>query len=192
MSNILHRTTLEYIPQSPTRQGFPLETYLINGDYSAVGGAQSGQPKKYWVTPVVGESVLLMDQAGRDAADVLESDVNVLAAETRLEATIGVPSNPLPGEVWSISVSGLAITVNHDPLVSGFVHTVVADASDATSIQVLMMYEAEPNEGDDKFFIRVFEKTTGEYADILAGEIVFENLGDYTLTANGTDLVEEV
>lgn len=187
MSTLLDRTTLKYRARiSPDAVKWPDSTHLTDGDYSAV----SGQPQKYWVNPVVGSSVLLMDQTARDAVDVALAAVNVLVAESRLEATIGVPVNPLAGEVWSITDSGLAITVTHDPLIGGFVHTVVADASDMTSIQVLMMYEADPDSGDDKFFIRVFEKTTGEYGDIPAGEVVFDNLGDYTLAANGTDLVK--
>lgn len=187
MSTIINRTTLQYHGRvSPDQSKWPDSTHLTDGDYTAV----SGQPQKYWVRPVVGTSVLLMDQSGRDAVDVLESDANVLAAESRLEATIGLPSNPLPGEVWSIVASGLDITVTHDPLISGFSHTVVADPSVTTHVQVLMMYEPEPDEGDDKFFIGVFEKTTGEFADIPAGQVVCDNLGDYTLTANGTDLVK--
>ena len=187
MSTLLNRTTLQYRPRvSPDAVKWPDSTHLTDGDFSAV----SGQPVQYWIRPVVGTSVLLMDQAARDAVDVDVAADKVLAAEMRLEARIGLPSNPLPGEVWTISTSGLAITVTHDPLIVSFVHTVVADASNTTSIQVFMMYEADPDEGDQKFFIRAFEKTTGEYADIPAGETIFENLGNYTLVANGTDLVE--
>lgn len=187
MSTLLNRTTLQYRARiSPDLVKWPDSTHLTDGDYSAV----SGQPQKYWVNPVVGSSVLLMDQTARDAVDVALAAANVLVAESRLEARIGLSSNPLPGEVWSIVVSGLEITVTHDPLIGGFVHTVVADSSDTTYIQVLMMYEAVPDEGEEKFFIRAFEKTTGEYADILPDEVVVDTLGEYTLPANGTDLVK--
>ncbi len=197
MSSFLPRdltdTSKRYIGRaSPDVAIYPPSDWVKNADFSNVGGPPpaSTVPIKYWVTPVVGSAVQVMDQAGKDVVDAAQDVSNVLAAESRLEARIGLPSNPLSGEVWSIVVSGLEITVTHDPLIVGFVHAVVADVSDTTSIQVFMMYEAVPDEGDDKFFIRAFEKTTGEYADIPAGEVVVDNLGNYTLPANGTDLVE--
>lgn len=65
MATVLNRTTKQLIPSANTID-YPVESWIINPDLSAVTGFSS----KYWV--IAGDVVSLMSQAERDTVDANE------------------------------------------------------------------------------------------------------------------------
>lgn len=66
MSNVLHRTTKEFL-RSVNEPDYPVQDWIHDPDMSAVAGFDG----KYWV--INGDSVSLMSQAERDAVDAAEA-----------------------------------------------------------------------------------------------------------------------
>jgi len=66
MSDVLNRTTLEYLHSVSTPR-YPVADWVINPDMSAVAGV----PRKYW--KLTGDAVLPMDAAERAAVDAAEA-----------------------------------------------------------------------------------------------------------------------
>ena len=62
MANVINRTTKQYL-RSVNTPDFPVEDWIINPDLSALESV----PQKYW--KVVGDTVVEMDQAEKDAVD---------------------------------------------------------------------------------------------------------------------------
>jgi hypothetical protein len=79
MSDVVHRTTKQYLKSANTPD-YPVETWIINPDLSAV----EGFPSKYWI--ITGDVVTLMSQAERDAVDAAEKLLNEQNAGKRVGA----------------------------------------------------------------------------------------------------------
>lgn len=75
MASVLNRTTKAFITSANTPD-YPTADWIINPDLSAVAGFDS----KYWT--ISGDTVSLLDQAGRDAVDaaLLSAQRDTIAA----------------------------------------------------------------------------------------------------------------
>jgi hypothetical protein len=178
MANVLNRTSLIYL-MSVNTPDFPVGDWVINPDLSPV----SGVPAKYW--KLTGDVLSEMSQAEKDAVDAAELAAQV--ATTSATVVDRLLSDPLAGVSVTTSATGLQITVDVPLLgIDSDVTNVTADPSDTKYVRVCVVY----NETTEVFEVVVHEKTTGEYADLLAGELLVKQLKEYSVVAAGTDLVE--
>lgn len=79
MSNVINRTTLQYLTKVNTPD-YPTEDWIINPDLSALGSVDS----KYW--KIDGDSVIEMSQAEKDVADA--ADLPALKTARYLEIDV--------------------------------------------------------------------------------------------------------
>ena len=132
----------------------------------------------------MGDSVLEMDAAEKQAVDAaIAAAAAARTAELLKERML---SSPLDEVTHSVSVSGLVITVNIENLVDDDETTITADPSDTKYAKVCYVYD----ESADEFSVQVFERTTGLYDDLEPPEYLVEQMSEYYVVANGTELVE--
>ena len=80
MASVLNRTTKAFRSSANTPD-FPVADWIINPDMSAVTGFGS----QYWI--ITGDVVTLMDQAARDAVDLVASDAQKDTEAERLQVS---------------------------------------------------------------------------------------------------------
>jgi len=112
-------------------------------------------------------------------------DGEKLEAEFLLRRKIHGP-DPLAGYTVSTVVSGLSVTTTIDPLVVDDVTTITADPSETKYLLILYVFD----ESLDAFTINAYEKTTGLYADLDDDEVLVAEIGEWSVVANGSELVE--
>lgn len=112
-------------------------------------------------------------------------DGEKLEAEFLLRRKIHGP-DPLAGYTVSAVASGLTVTTTIDPLVVDDVTTVTADPTDTKYVLILYVFD----ESLDVFALNAYEKTTGTYADLDEDEVLVSEIGEWSVVANGTELVE--
>ena len=95
-------------------------------------------------------------------------------------------SDPLNGLLVTVTASGLVITADIEDLVDNDQTTIVADPTDTKFVKVCYVY----NESTDAFSLEVYEKTTGQYAALAPPEVLVRDIKEFSVVANGTDLVE--
>jgi len=83
--------------------------------------------------------------------------------------------------------SGLTITTDAPSLIVSDVYNVVPDPALTKYILMALVYR----ESDDDFVVVAFEKTNEEYATLPSGEHIARRLKEWSLIANGSDLVLE-
>lgn len=87
----------------------------------------------------------------------------------------------------SLNISNLSIDMNQGPLAPIDNDSIVADASKVKKIRI----ELAMDEITKSLEMIVYEKfEDGDYGDLPAGKISMKVLGEYSLEANGTQLVE--
>lgn len=79
MATVLHRITKQMIPSANTIE-HPVQDWIIEPNLSAVAGFAS----KYWM--INGDTVSLLDQAGRDAVDLAELNARRDATAATMDA----------------------------------------------------------------------------------------------------------
>ena len=83
MATVLNRTTKQLILSANTPE-YPVIDWIVNPDLSAV----TGQPTKYW--SISGDTVSLLNQAGRDAVDAALLAAARDATSTAMNAVEGL------------------------------------------------------------------------------------------------------
>ncbi len=179
MSSALHRTSLEFRGLVNTPD-FDTGTWVINPDMSPV----DGEPKKYWV--LTGDVLSVMDQAGKDVVDAADAATTTATAEASVKGALAADPLTNSGLSAEVAVSGLTLTCDIDNLVENDVTTVVADGTDTKTVMLCYLY----NRDTDTLYMKAYEKTTGLYDDMLLEEELIRCFGQWTVVANGTDLVE--
>ena len=179
MSDVIHRTTLE-LKLSVNTQDFPTGTWIINPDLSALGGVA----EKYW--KIVVDAVLEMTQVEKDAVDAAETQAAIDSKETIVKNAILPEAGLIASVLAASSASGLVITSAATNLGLNDTATVVADTTLTKFVIIKLIY----NSTSDSFSIQSFEKTDGDYSDLAADETLTANIKEYSVVANGTDLVE--
>lgn len=153
---------------------------LINPDLSGV----SEIAQAYW--KVSGTDVVEMTQAEKDAIDAANAAVAQAVVETALKAQV-LPADYAGELSIDCTVSGLDITTVVTALSINDLTSIVADLSETKYARVSLIY----NETSDSFYINIYEKTTGVYADLDADEyLVQQDIKEFYVVANGDTLVE--
>jgi hypothetical protein len=127
-------------------------------------------------------------QAELDAIDaVIAAHDSVAALKADKEAAIKaeVTHDPLEGYAVDVAISGLTLTVNINSIVVNDVTTVVADPTNTKFVNLCYVLTA-----GDALEVQAFEKTTGVYAALAAGDRIVKDLGEWTVPANGATLTE--
>lgn len=101
MSNVLHRTTLQYLTLADTPL-YPVEDWIINPDLSGVVGV----PTKY--IKIVGDSVLKMTQPEKDVVDT----ANLPTLKTQRYAEIDTKTEELIAKGFTYSSSVFSLSAN--------------------------------------------------------------------------------
>lgn len=182
MANVIHRTNringkLEQ-RFSVNTPAFPVGSWIINPDLSGVNSVA----EIYWET--VADTVVAMSQADQDVVDAAVIDDHNDDTEAAIKARLNPPL-PLDGISVTIDVVGLGITVNINSVVVDDLTTVVADSTETKFVKVYYMFHST----SDSFSIEVFERTDGIYDDLAGDEQVAADFGEWSVVANGTDLV---
>lgn len=179
MSTTIDRTTLE-VRYSVARRP-STATHIINPDLSAVVSV----PRKY--RKIIGDDVLERTTAEKAAVNAAEIVEHNLTIESTLKSRIGSHAG-LDGIAWSITASGLVISFSLSSLIVNDTSTITPDMSLIKYVEASLVY----NSDDDEFYMVVFEKIDGEYADLQTSETLYDILGKWSVVANGTSLVEVV
>ena len=182
MSDVIHRTnrTRGELDQelSVSTPSYSIALWIVNPDLSGLAAV----PKIYW--KVVGDLVVEMGQVEKDSVDAALLSQHNTNVETGIKARLQTPL-PLNGLVTSVVVVGLVITVSIDSVLVNDQTTVVADPSLTKMVKVFYIYD----QSSDTFAIQVFEKTDGVYGSHSEDEQVVADFGEWSVIANGTDLV---
>lgn len=180
LERVLRADTPKYFPPNSSDYimtrgppGFPTD------DLSNVADVD----ERYWET--VGDTVVAMSQAGQDAVDAKVLDDHNTAVEATIKARPTVTA-PLAGITWSAVTSGLVITVNINTIVVDDETTVVPDGVLTKFVRMLYIHTLST----DVLSLQLFERTDGMYADVTADEDIKGDLGEWSVVASGTDLVE--
>jgi len=88
--------------------------------------------------------------------------------------------------ICSAVASGLNITINIGVTVVDKVQAIVADVTNTKYVLVSVYVDDTTGIAEEV----VFEKTTGEYGNPPSGKTFEKDLQEFSLVANGTDLVE--
>ncbi len=179
MSDVVHRTTLEYRVSVHTPD-FPSGTWVINPDLSLLVGLIE---RKYW--KVVGDDVLEMTQPEKDAVDAAEAQAALDALIEQIKERLSLGSAITDLAADTIVIAGLLITINVGTLIVDDETTIVADGSLTKTVNPRLVY----NETAEAFTIEVFEKTDGLYEDFASDERLAFDFGEWTVVASGTVLV---
>jgi len=183
MADVIHRTTLQHLRRVNTPD-YPFSDWIggvnVDGTNSAPLNlaAVSGVAKKHW--KIVGDTVAEMSQAEKDAVDAAEAVASTSAKEAAIKSE--VLHDPLEGFTIDIQASGLTLTVNINSIVVDDITTVAADPTNTKTVNLCYVLSG------DTLAVQAFEKTTGEYAALAAGDRVVKDLGEWTVPANGTTL----
>ena len=184
MGSVLHKTTLEYKPSVADMAGrFPTSDWVHRPDLSNVEGVA----KKYWVTPVTGTGPVEMDAAAK-----VVKDAEILAASKSATVTSilteTAPHSALDDHDWALNTDGLTISFTLDLLIDDSV-TAAADASLTTYVEASLIHDSDEAE-EDSLVLMMRTKTDGSYGDLDSNESLIDVLGEWTIVANGTELVE--
>lgn len=125
-----------------------------------------------------------MLQAGKDAVDANHEAANTPVIQQQIKDRL--LGDALNGLAVSVTASGLVITTDIESLVDEDETTVVADGSNTKYVRLCYIYNADT----DVFSIAAHEKTTGEYAALTPPEYLVRELGEFSVVASGTELVE--
>ena len=88
--------------------------------------------------------------------------------------------------VPTATASALQITTNVGTAIVDDLHDVTADGTDTTYVLMSVVRV----DATDALEVVAFEKTTGEYGSIPAGRTLEQDINEFYVVANGTDLVE--
>lgn len=178
MSNTLDRISFEYRTNQHTPDVNPF-THIVNPDLTPVLGVD----KKYWI--LTGDVLSVMNAAAQavvDAAAIIKRNISTAALLTERTAPYAV----FKGIDWSIAASGLEIIFNLNSLIIDDRITISVDASLVTYAQAVLVH----NLSSFEYYMVVTERTDGSYEQLDPEEQFIVTLGEWSVEANGTDLVE--
>lgn len=179
MSSVINRTTLAY-KTSVNTPDYSETEWIINPDLSGV----SEVPQKYW--KIVGDDVVEMDQAEKDAVDAAIAEQARLAVESMLKTEV-LPADYSGRLNVSCKAKDMTITTIITDLNVTDQTVVVADTTLTKYVLISLVYDL----ATDSFHIRAFEKTDGVYASLDPDEyLVQQDIAEWYVVANGTELVE--
>ncbi|MCK5641595.1 MAG: hypothetical protein KAJ19_12405 [Gammaproteobacteria bacterium] len=184
MNEALHRTNLSHVTsRSLTELRFPIADWCWDPDFSNVDGV----PKKYWEIPVVDPGPEEMDTAAKAVVDA--ADLAAANAATREQVLAAIdPQRALDGRSWSISADDLTISFKLDQLIDDS-YTATADVSDTKFVEASLINDTDAAEADSLVML-VRTKTTELYANLDSNHSFVSFLGEWSVVANGTVLVE--
>lgn len=162
---------------------FPTAIWIHDPDLSTVEGG--GVPRIYWKNDTA-DVVEEMTGPEKTAIDQAILDAHNDEVEASIKASGSAPP-ALAGLTWSAVASGLTVTVDIDTVVVADVTTVVADASLTKFLKILYIHDTTT--GIDVLTVEAFEHTDGTYDALAADEVVKATLGEWSVVANGTELV---
>jgi hypothetical protein len=191
MSNVIHRTNrikykLERRFQVHTPAYSPPSSadWIVNPDLTALEGILD---EIYW--KIVGETVVAMDAGEQASVDLTIADAQDADTTSRLNA--GIMKDPVRDATlsqvgWSVSVSGLTVTLNLESLVTDVQKSITAHASSKKFALGILVFNTTSSEYD----LVLLEKTTGSYTSLASDEQFIAMIGEWSVVANGTVLTE--
>lgn len=150
---------------------------LINPNIDGV----SGVPQKYWKRSE--NAVSEMVQGEKDAVDQELAD-KMKAQQT--DTIKGFLFPVAPTIQYTIDVTGLQVTINVTDLISNDITNIIADPTDTKYVLFSLVYDKT----SDVIFLVAREKTTQLYAELYENEYLVQHLKEYSVAANGSNLVD--
>ena len=186
MSNVIHRTVRkdyklirEFSVNTPDYEPPASSDWIVNPDLSSVAAVS----EIYW--KAVGNTIVAMDAGEQTAVNQAIASVNTQATH---DAIVSRSSSvdPLAGVTYSVDVTGLVITVNITNLLVNDLTTIVPDASLTMFVKTAMIYDKLL----DVISVVSFTRTNGLFALLGSNESLLKELGEWSVVASGTVLVE--
>lgn len=189
MSDVIHRTNringeLErrFSINTPEYQPPKSSDWIITNPGNVLILLEGIVDPRYWET--VGDTVVEMSTLDKAAVDAAELAAHNTATESAIKERLQPPL-PLSGLTTAVSVLGLVITVDINSIVVNDQTTVVADLALTKTVKVCYVYDSTL----DNFSVVVFEKTDGIYNTLAETEYIAADFGEWSVVANGVDLV---
>lgn len=150
---------------------------VINPDISGVEGVLT----KYWKR--ASDTIVEMTKQEKVTVD------NAITAEmkTRKENEIKTFIFPVqPSLQYTVTNTGLQVTVNVTDLINDDVTNIVADSSETKFILFSLVFDETGNQS----FLMAREKTDGVYAPLGKDQYLVKHLKEYSVAPNGSTLID--